>query len=78
MVPFFSLKAYKKLTVTLFFQYVPQHKLMAIKTMKNKGHALLINPEIFKYQYNQILDYKKDYFSWKMYFIFKNIVLNII
>ena len=40
--------------------------------MKNKGHALLINPEIFKYQYNQILDYKKDYFSWKIYFIFRH------
>lgn len=38
---------------------------MAIKTMKNKSHALLINPEIFKYQYNQILDYNKDHFSWK-------------
>ena len=31
--------------------------------MKNKDHALLINPEIFKHQYNQVLHYNKDYFS---------------
>lgn len=63
MVPFFSLKAYKKLTLTLSFGMCHDIILWQLKQWKNKDHALLINPEIFKYQYNQVLHCNKDYFS---------------
>ena len=49
-----------------------QLKQWTIKVMHFYNACIIINPEIFKYQYNQVLCYNKDYFSWKMYFIFRH------